>query len=151
MTIQVETKYYYYTLSGERLEVITPDRVHPSLLKQLPASISIQMCSLNPGMSWDDIKEFIALTSPKKETYTGQGTTNGDGILHFAIDSTVISYARYDLNKKELLLRFEDSGSEYIYFDVSLGLVCSFLNSASKGAFFNADIRDKFKTAKFVS
>jgi len=159
MNIQVETKYYYFTPSGEKQEVITPNRVSPYLLAGVDVNSAVCLRYLNPYMTYEGIQEFLDLTSPKKkETVVPLEPTMSDKVLHFAIDSNVISHASYDMMKKELVLRFQNGKegttaifSDYIYLDVPFQVLADFLNSASKGSFFNADIRDKYKTAKFVS
>ena len=57
--------------------------------------------------------------------------------------STAISFHRYDAIKRTLLIVFT-SGRRYVYADVPATLARGLDDAESKGAFFNAQIRDRF-------
>ncbi|WP_293677455.1 KTSC domain-containing protein [uncultured Phenylobacterium sp.] len=59
------------------------------------------------------------------------------------VDSTAIRDIDYDAKREKLFVRFA-SGERYIYVGVP-GEVCrSFEEAASKGRFFQAEIRDRY-------
>jgi hypothetical protein len=57
--------------------------------------------------------------------------------------STVIRSFRYDEESRTLLITFQ-SGRRYQYLDVPAELVKDMRAAFAKGAFFNAQIRDRF-------
>lgn len=61
--------------------------------------------------------------------------------------SSVIKSVAYDEDAGELDVTFT-SGKTYRYFDVPLGVYAEFLDAASKGEFFNENIRDAFRYAE---
>lgn len=60
-----------------------------------------------------------------------------------AIRSSAITFAEYDADKQELVLTFE-KGNSYTYYGISANIYEDFINSESRGKFFNKYIRDKF-------
>lgn len=58
--------------------------------------------------------------------------------------SSVIASVDYDEGRRELDIVFT-SGKTYRYFDVPLAIYADFLDASSKGAFFNANIKDVFR------
>ncbi len=59
------------------------------------------------------------------------------------VESTAIQVIDYDAERAKLFVRFV-SGERYVYVGVP-GEVCrSFLDAASKGRFFQAEIRDQY-------
>jgi KTSC domain len=61
--------------------------------------------------------------------------------------SSVIASVDYDEDTRELDIIFT-SGKIYRYFDVPLAIYAEFLDAASKGVFFNANIKDAFRFAE---
>ncbi|MGE3302747.1 MAG: KTSC domain-containing protein [Hyphomonadaceae bacterium] len=59
-----------------------------------------------------------------------------------AFDSAVLRYARYDALRRELLVRL--TGGSYVYEGVPPEVYEALLTAPSKGAFYNAEIRDRF-------
>jgi len=59
------------------------------------------------------------------------------------VESSAIQAVDYDPDHEKLFVRFQ-SGERYVYVGVP-GEVCrSFLDAASKGRFFQAEIRDQY-------
>lgn len=63
-----------------------------------------------------------------------------------AVSSSAISYADYDLEKKELYLTFK-SGRTYTYSEVPEAIYNEFLSSSSKGKYYNLYIKDVYSEA----
>ncbi len=59
------------------------------------------------------------------------------------VDSTAIQAIDYDHERAKLLVRFV-SGASYVYVGVPGEVHRSFLDAASKGRFFQAEIRDRY-------
>ena len=59
------------------------------------------------------------------------------------VDSTAISAIDYDTERAKLLVRFV-SGEQYVYVGVPGEVHRSFVESDSKGRFFQAEIRDQY-------
>ncbi len=59
------------------------------------------------------------------------------------VDSTAIQAIDYDAHHEKLLVRFM-SGERYIYVGVPGEVHRSFVDAASKGSFFQAEIRDQY-------
>jgi hypothetical protein len=59
------------------------------------------------------------------------------------VESEAISDIRYDEERAKLFVRFHD-GDEYVYVGVPGEVHRSFLDSESKGSFFDYEIRDRF-------
>ena len=59
------------------------------------------------------------------------------------IDSTAISAIDYDSERAKLLVRFV-SGERYVYVGVPGEVHRSFVESDSKGRYFQAEIRDRY-------
>ena len=57
--------------------------------------------------------------------------------------STAIRHLSYDSTRRELSVRFV-SGRRYVYADVPPEVFEAFSNAASRGAFFNHEIRDRY-------
>jgi hypothetical protein len=57
-------------------------------------------------------------------------------------DSSVIKFARYDALTRELTVRLV--AGVYVYEGVPTEIYQALLNAPSKGAFYNAQIRDRF-------
>ena len=57
--------------------------------------------------------------------------------------STAIKFYRYDASKRTLLIVFT-SGRRYLYAEVPPDIAAAFDAAESKGAYFNADIRDRY-------
>ncbi len=58
--------------------------------------------------------------------------------------SSVIRFFRYDAAKYELLIVFQ-TGRKYVYHDVPEQTYLDMAAAFSKGEFFNASIRDRFR------
>ena len=58
--------------------------------------------------------------------------------------STVIRYYHYDAGRRELRIGFQ-SGKRYTYEDVPVEIYESMKAAYSKGEYFNAHIRDRFR------
>ncbi|MTW17474.1 KTSC domain-containing protein [Rhodoplanes serenus] len=63
------------------------------------------------------------------------------------VSSSAIARVRYDNQRRELTLVFR-SGRVYVYADVPEETYAALLAADSKGAFFNAAIRDIFPTRR---
>lgn len=66
------------------------------------------------------------------------------------VESTAISDINYDEPHHKLFVRFAD-GDEYLYVGVPPLVHRAFLRSASKGAFFSREIRDRYPYNKLDS
>ena len=58
--------------------------------------------------------------------------------------STVIGDIEYEPDRERLIVTFV-SGRAYEYFDVPLAVFAAFQSASSRGAFFNAHIRDHYR------
>jgi hypothetical protein len=58
--------------------------------------------------------------------------------------STVIEQFRYDAGSRKLVMKFRPSGQRYVYLDVPPETYQGLLSASSRGAYFNAHIRDHF-------
>lgn len=65
-----------------------------------------------------------------------------------ALDSSALLAVHYDHGRKILRATFRDSRRTYDYFDVTPGEYAEFLKAKSKGAWFNARIRDRHRFAE---
>lgn len=63
------------------------------------------------------------------------------------VSSSAIDRVRYDAQRRELAVTFR-SGRVYVYADVPEETYAALLAADSKGAFFNAAIRDVFPTRR---
>ena len=61
------------------------------------------------------------------------------------LESKMLSAAAYDDLKQILYLRFRNTGEVYRYFEFAAVDYQSFLRAESKGRFFRAHIRDRFR------
>jgi hypothetical protein len=59
------------------------------------------------------------------------------------VESTAIREIDYDAERAKLLVRFE-SGERYVYVGVPGEVHRSFVEAASKGRFFQSQIRDRY-------
>jgi hypothetical protein len=64
------------------------------------------------------------------------------------IDSTAITRIGYDAANRVLSVWFRDSGLRYDYFDVPREEYDAFLAASSRGAYFSANIRDRYRTER---
>jgi hypothetical protein len=64
------------------------------------------------------------------------------------LDSSALLAVHYDHGRKILRATFRDSRRTYDYFDVTPGEYAEFLKAKSKGAWFNAHIRDLHRFAE---
>ena len=62
-----------------------------------------------------------------------------------ALESKMFTSAWYDADKQVLYLRFRKTGDVYRYFDVPVTEYQAFLDAESRGRFFLAHIRDRFR------
>jgi hypothetical protein len=83
-------------------------------------------------------RRFLNAT-PEKLAEAMDDLSNQDRYL----DSSALQSARYNFMEDSLTLVFQD-GSVYTYDGVDLDTYVSLLRAPSKGAFFNANIRDVF-------
>lgn len=60
------------------------------------------------------------------------------------VQSSAIEQVSYDPDAHTLIATFRDSGRTYVYADVPEEVYDSLLFSESLGAYFNANIRDRF-------
>lgn len=58
--------------------------------------------------------------------------------------SSVIRFFRYDAEKHDLLIVFQ-TGRKYVYHDVPERTYLDMTAAPSKGEFFNAHVRDRFR------
>jgi hypothetical protein len=63
-----------------------------------------------------------------------------------AVDSTAIESVAYDVPTRRLVVTFT-GGKTYKYYDVPRAIYERFLQASSKGAFFNAHVRDRYDFA----
>ena len=61
------------------------------------------------------------------------------------LESKMFTSVWYDADKQVLYLRFRKTGDVYRYFDVPVTEYQAFLNAESRGRFFLAHIRDRFR------
>jgi KTSC domain-containing protein len=61
------------------------------------------------------------------------------------LESEMFTSAAYDAEQEILYLRFRNSGDVYRYFDFSAPDYQAFLNAESRGRYFLAHIRDRFR------
>jgi hypothetical protein len=59
------------------------------------------------------------------------------------VDSTSVSAIGYDTHKRELGVRFRDSGKSYFYLDVPLEEYEAFMAARSKGTYLNRVLKMK--------
>ena len=64
--------------------------------------------------------------------------------------STAISDIDYDSSREMLTVTFV-TGRVYEYFDVPLDVADAFQHAGSKGAFFNREIRDRYRFREIIS
>lgn len=60
------------------------------------------------------------------------------------VESTVFTAAAYRADARQLYLRFRD-GDTYRYFDFPVSVYTDFLGAESKGRYFSARIRNRFR------
>ena len=61
------------------------------------------------------------------------------------LESKMFTSVWYDVDKQVLYLRFRKTGDVYRYFDVTATEYQAFLDAESRGRFFLAHIRDRFR------
>jgi len=61
------------------------------------------------------------------------------------LESKMFSSAAYDPDKQILYLRFRQTGDVYRYFEFPVSDYQAFLDAESRGRFFLAHIRDRFR------
>jgi len=61
------------------------------------------------------------------------------------LESKMFTSVSYDADKQILYLRFRKTGDVYRYFDVTAKEYRDFLDAESRGRFFLAHIRDRFR------
>ena len=66
------------------------------------------------------------------------------------LESSVFTAATYDQDRQVLYLRFH-SGEVYRYFEFSPAHFSRFLEAESKGKYFSAHIRDRFRCERISS
>ena len=64
-------------------------------------------------------------------------------MLHVLVESTTLASAGHDASSAVLELQFRN-GAVYQYFSVPRGVFQSLLRAASKGGFFNQNIRGRY-------
>jgi hypothetical protein len=64
------------------------------------------------------------------------------------IDSAAITRISYDAANRILSVWFRETGLRYDYFDVPREEYDAFLDASSRGAYFTANIRDRYKTER---
>jgi hypothetical protein len=62
-----------------------------------------------------------------------------------ALESSALSYVRYDEARRTLFVVFRDTWRKYVYEDVSADEYAALMAAESKGAWFNAHIRDSHR------
>ena len=77
---------------------------------------------------------------------TARATADGE-IKRQPLDSTVLASAGYDAKIRVLEIEFH-SGAIYRYLEVPGGIFRRLLAAESKGRFFGANIRDKFRSER---
>jgi hypothetical protein len=68
-------------------------------------------------------------------------------VLREVVDSSSLKSIGYDRRAQTLEIEFAN-GSVYLYQDVPIALWTEFRHSASKGKFFQEQIRDRFATTR---
>lgn len=61
------------------------------------------------------------------------------------LESSALSYVRYDKERQTLFVVFRDTWRKYFYEDVSADEYAALMAAQSKGAWFNAHIRDSHR------
>jgi thymidylate synthase len=64
--------------------------------------------------------------------------------------STVIADLEYEPDRRRLIVTFV-SGRRYEYLDVPCDVFAAFQSATSKGTFFNARIRDRYRCREIVA
>jgi hypothetical protein len=59
------------------------------------------------------------------------------------VNSSAIKFIDYDQDTRQLFITFKE-GKPYTYYDVPEVVYQSFLNAASKGKFFQENIKDRY-------
>lgn len=72
----------------------------------------------------------------------GRSRTRGSG--RTAVGSTCLRSVGYDEDLRDLDLEFRDSGAVYRYYEVAPGTHTRLIDAASKGRFFNRNIRNTY-------
>jgi hypothetical protein len=62
-----------------------------------------------------------------------------------ALESSALSYIRYDEKRRTLFVVFRETWRKYVYEDVSADEYAALMAAESKGAWFNAHIRDSHR------
>jgi hypothetical protein len=62
-----------------------------------------------------------------------------------ALESSALSYIRYDEQRRTLFVVFRETWRKYVYEDVSADEYAALMAAESKGAWFNAHIRDSHR------
>lgn len=64
------------------------------------------------------------------------------------IESAAITRIHYDAEQRVLSVWFRETGLRYDYFDVPQEEYDAFLDASSRGVYFSANIRDRYKTER---
>lgn len=67
--------------------------------------------------------------------------------MHY-VDSESIEAIGYDATSQELYIRFLKSGDTYVYYAVDEWVHVEFMQSDSKGKYFNANIKPNYQCGK---
>ena len=74
--------------------------------------------------------------------------TNLKNLVKHVVKSSNLDWIAYDEKNKNLYISFKSNKSLYIYFDVSKDIFEDLFKADSKGKFFWAKVRDKYKYQK---
>jgi len=61
------------------------------------------------------------------------------------VESSYIEAIGYDESKGTLLVRFRDGSPPYLFVDVPRAIHVAFLAAESKGEYFNAEVRNRYR------
>lgn len=64
------------------------------------------------------------------------------------VDSSNVEAIGYDSTTRDLHVRFSKSGETYVYYEVEEWVFEDFKRADSKGAFLNANIKDRYSFGK---
>lgn len=78
-------------------------------------------------------------------TIKGNGISTAEMRL---VRSSTISAIGYDHHARTLFVRFRRTRETYAYYDVEESVFNAFLDSRSKGQYFNENVRDRYKHTK---
>ncbi|MBO4222336.1 type II toxin-antitoxin system HicB family antitoxin [Bradyrhizobium neotropicale] len=106
---------------------------------RIPVAHTLEELERNPDFLDDAAGAVIALVSPASNQVTS---------LRIELESATIKEIAYESSRRELLVTFA-SGRRYVYDGVPFEVIQAFKSAASKGSFFEREIRDRFPHREF--